>query len=71
MKDLMSWIDFWNRRVQKMNIWDLQLAQVWTAAWVLLFAKIFPQIMQVSIGWFVLVMVLCLPWLVRLVFFRP
>ena len=59
-----SWIDYWNRRVKQLTIWDLKLAQISTAAWMLLLAKVFPQIMELSIWWFVLVIALCAPWVI-------
>ena len=61
MDTAMSWIDYWNRRVKQFTIWDLKLSQAWTAAWLLIFVKIFPQIMQLSIWWFVALAVLCAP----------
>ena len=69
MNILMSWIDVWNRKVKQLTIWDLKLAQIWTAAWVLVIVKIFPQIMQLSVWWFVAVIVLCAPYVFYLVFF--
>ena len=65
---LESWIGYWNRKVKRFTIWDLKLAQIWTAAWILIFAKLVPQIMQLSIWWFVLIMILCAPRLFAVLF---
>lgn len=61
MNTFARWIDFWNRKVRQFSIWDVKLAQLWTAAWLLVLVKIFPQIMELSIWWFVAVIVLCVP----------
>ena len=61
MNTVVNWIDYWDRKVKQFTIWDLKLAQIWTAAWVLILIKIFPQIMQLSVWWFVAILVLCAP----------
>jgi hypothetical protein len=65
---LERWIGYWNRKVKGFSIWDLKLAQIWTAAWILIFVKLFPQITQLSIWWFVLIMLLCAPRLFCVLF---
>jgi len=55
------WTDYWNGKVKQLTIWDLKLVQVWSAAFMLIVVKIFPQIMQVSVWWFVGMMALCAP----------
>lgn len=67
----MSWMDFWDRKVKQFSIWDVKVAQIWTAGWVLILIKIFPQIIELSVWWFVGVLVLCLPRLVYIVWLRP
>ena len=69
MNILTTWTAIWDRKVKQLTIWDLKLAQIWTAAWVLLIVKIFPQIMQLSVWWFVAVIALCAPYVFYLVFF--
>jgi len=64
----MSWIDYWNQKVKQFTIWDLKLAQTWTAAWILILVKIFPQIMQLSVWWFVLIAIFCAPRLFVVMF---
>ena len=61
MNTIMSWIDYWNRKVKQCTIWDVKLAQIWAAAFMLIIVKIFPQIMQLSVWWFVAIMALCAP----------
>ena len=65
---LTSWIEYWNRKVERFTIWDVKLVQLSSAAWVLILVKIFPQIMQVSIWWFVLIVLLCAPRLLVVLF---
>ena len=61
MNTVTSWIDYWNRKVKQCTIWDVKLAQIWAAAFMLIIVKIFPQIMQLSVWWFVAIMALCAP----------
>ena len=61
MNTVMSWIGYWNRKVKQFTIWDLKLAQVWTAMGILIIVKIFPEIIQISVWWFVATAVLCAP----------
>ena len=61
MNTVRGWIDFWNRKVKDFSIWDVKLAQIWTAAWLLVAVKIFPQIMELSIWWWVALIALCIP----------
>jgi len=56
-----EWMDYWNRKVRKLTIIDVKLVQVMSMAIILIFAKIFPGIMELSVWWFVLVLVVCLP----------
>ncbi len=67
---IMSWIDYWNSRVKQLTIWDVKLAQISTAAWMLLLVKIFPQKMELSIWWFVLDIALCAPWVIYVFLLR-
>lgn len=70
MSTIENWIDHWNSRVRQLTIWDMKLAQIWTAAWMLLLVRIFPQIMELSIWWFVLVIAFCAPWVIYVFFLR-
>ncbi len=59
MNGLMSWLDYWNRKVRTLTIVDLKLIQVGSMALILIFAKLVPQIMSLSIWWFVAVAIIC------------
>jgi len=64
------WINFWNQRVKQFTLWDLKYVQIWTAAWMLLMVKIFPEIMKLSIWWFISFIVLLAPYLIHIAFLR-
>lgn len=66
----MNMIEHWNRKVQQMTMWDLKLAQLWSVFWILMLVKFFPQIMQLSIWWFVAGIVLSGPRLIYIFFIR-
>jgi hypothetical protein len=55
----MSMIDYWNRKVKKFTIFDVKLAQGAAMAFVLIIVKFFPQILSLSIWWFVACAVVC------------
>lgn len=59
MTAMMSMIDYWNRKVKKFTIFDVKLAQGAAMAFVLIIVKLFPQIMSLSIWWFVAFAVVC------------
>ncbi len=59
MNGLMSWLDYWNRKVRTLTIVDLKLIQVGSMALILIFAKLVPQIMSLNIWWFVAVAIIC------------
>jgi hypothetical protein len=48
-----------NERVKKMNIFDVKLSQACAILVALIVVKIVPQIMSISIAWFVVLLVLC------------
>ena len=70
MNTVMGWIERWNDRVRQLTIWDMKLAQIWTAAWILVLVKLVPQIMQLSVWWFVGVIALLTPWVLHVFFLR-
>ena len=55
----MGLIDDLNKRAKKLGIIDLKLAQMGGAFFALIIAKLIPQIMGISIWWFVGLGVLC------------
>ena len=59
MTAVMSLIGCWNRKVQKFTIFGVKLAQGAAMAFVLIIVNLFPQIMSVSIWWFVAFAVVC------------
>lgn len=59
MTAVMSMIDYWNRKVRKFTIFDVKLLQGAAMAFVLIIVKFFPQIMSLSIWWFVAFAVVC------------
>ena len=59
MTTLMSSIDYWNRKVQKFTIFDVKLAQGAAMGFVLIIVKFFPEIMNLSIWWFVAFAFVC------------
>jgi len=67
MNTVMGWINYWTRNEKQFTVWDMYLAQVWTMAWILIIVKIFPQIMQLSVWWFVAIIVLCAPRLLYII----
>ena len=54
-----SFIDYWNRKVAKFTIFDVKLAQGAAMAFMLIIVKFFPQIMGLSVWWFVAFAILC------------
>lgn len=55
----MGLIDDLNKRAKKLGIIDLKLAQMTGAFFALVIAKLIPQIMGISIWWFVVLGILC------------
>ena len=47
------------RRVRRFDIFDVKLAQFAAAFFMLIIAKLIPDIMTISIWWFVALLVLC------------
>jgi hypothetical protein len=60
MNVLTRWIAYWNRKVRRMTIVDLKLVQVGSMALILTVAKLVPRIMDLSIWWFVALVVVCM-----------
>jgi hypothetical protein len=59
MNAMMSWIDYWNRKVRDFTIFDVKLAQGAAMAFMLIIVKLFPQIISVSVWWFVAFALIC------------
>ena len=54
----MSFISFMNERVKRLNIIDVKLAQGAAIFVGLVIVKLLPQIMEISIWWFIILAVL-------------
>ena len=52
-------IRFFNDRVKRLTIFDVKLVQGAAMFLVLAIAKLFPEIMEVSIWWFIVLTILC------------
>ncbi len=59
MTAAMSMIEYWNRKVKKFTIFDVKLVQGAAMAFAVIIVKFFPQIMSLSIWWFVAFAVVC------------
>jgi hypothetical protein len=55
----MGFIEDLTRRVRRLDIFDVKLAQLSAAFFVLIIAKLIPDIMDVSIWWFIALLILC------------
>lgn len=53
---LFNWMD---ERVKRFGIWEMKLSQAAAMCFAFIIAKLVPQIMTVSVWWFVLLAVLC------------
>jgi threonine/homoserine efflux transporter RhtA len=54
----MIMLDYMNRRVQKLNIFDVKLAQGAAIFFALIIVKIIPEIMTLSVWWFIALLIL-------------
>jgi len=59
MSFMMTFIDYWNRKVRNFTIWDVKLVQGASLALGLIVAKLFPQVVGISIWWFVAAVAIC------------
>jgi hypothetical protein len=50
---------YWNRKIKKFTVLDLKSAQGWAMCGALIIAKLFPQILRLSIWWFVVPAIIC------------
>jgi len=55
----MAIIQFFNDRVKRLNIFDIKLIQACAMFVALIIVKLIPQIMTISVWWFVGILVLC------------
>lgn len=59
MNGIMKSIDYWDRKVKKLGILELKMAQAATMGFTLIIVKIFPQILALSVWWFIALLVVC------------
>ena len=55
----MGYLNWMDDRVRRLGIWEMKLAQAAAMCIALVVAKLVPQIMAISVWWFVLVAALC------------
>jgi hypothetical protein len=67
----MLFIDYFNKRVKRLNIYDIKLIQGSAMALALIIVKLFPQIMGLSLWWFVAFLVICLIRPYYMFFIKP
>jgi hypothetical protein len=59
MNGIVKSIDYWDRKVKKLGILELKMAQAATMGFTLIIVKIFPQILALSVWWFIALLVIC------------
>lgn len=55
----MNFIESMNQRVKRFNFFDLEMAQCSAMFLALIIVKLVPHIMDVNIGWFIALFVVC------------
>lgn len=70
MRIVRMYLDYWNRQIKKFTIIDVKIAECSAAAFVLILIKLFPKIMDIPIGWFIAVLLLCMARLWYVVLFK-
>ena len=53
-------IKYFNSRVKMLNIFDLKLLQATVMFLAIIIVKLIPRILEIDIGWFVVLLVFCL-----------
>ena len=59
MNALIHFVDYWDRKVKLFGIVEIKLVQGATIAATLILVKLVPQILSLSIWWFVALLVIC------------
>jgi hypothetical protein len=59
MNRIMKWIDYWDRKVKRFGILELKMVQAAMIGFTLIISKIFPQILALSVWWFIAMLVVC------------
>lgn len=53
----MTVIEYFNGRVKKLTIFDVKLIQLTAMCLILIVAKLFPQMLEISVGWYVALLI--------------
>jgi hypothetical protein len=59
MNTMKRWINYWNRKVKKFGILEVKMVQGAAIGATLIVVKLFPQILELSLWWFVALVVIC------------
>ena len=59
MNAIASWVEYWDRKVKKFGLLEVKMAQGAAIGATLIVAKLFPQILGLSLWWFVALVVIC------------
>jgi hypothetical protein len=59
MNALTRWIEYWDRKVKRFGIFEVKMAQGAEGGGALIIVKLFPQILALSVWWFVALLVVC------------
>lgn len=59
MNIVARWIAFWDRKVRGWGIFEIKTAQGAAMGFTLVIVKLFPQILTLSVWWFVALLVVC------------
>ncbi len=59
MNIVARWIGFWDRKVRGWGIFEVKMAQGASMGFTLVIVKLFPQILTLSVWWFVALLVVC------------
>lgn len=57
----MGMVGYFNERVKRLTIFDIKLIQGAAMAIMLILVHLFPQIMDLSVWWFVALLAVCIP----------
>jgi hypothetical protein len=59
MNVITRWNDYWDWQVRRFGIFEIKMAQGGAMAVAFIIAKLFPQIVTLSVWWFVAPLVVC------------
>ena len=56
---LFEYVEYVNQRVKRFSFFDIKLVQGTTIFMILILVKLIPQIMEINILWFIVLLVIC------------